>query len=145
MPVYQPGVTFSDVPAGHWAEADIAFLYERGLVAGYPDGTLKPDQPQSRVETIVFMARNARESERIVTDVATRLLAAEQALADVPGQIAHDVQQGVNSAVNSARQMIERAEITHPQPQGAPAPDNSPVNSGNWHTLVHRITPGTPG
>lgn len=61
MPVYVPGVTFTDFPAGHWAEGAIAEAYNRGLVAGYPepDGTvtLRGDQSPTRIEQIVFFMR----------------------------------------------------------------------------------------
>jgi hypothetical protein len=46
------GSTFSDVPAGHWAAADIARAVKAGYVSGLPDGTFKPDKPVSRAEFI---------------------------------------------------------------------------------------------
>ncbi len=39
----------SDV-AGNWAEPFIKALVEKGIIAGYPDGTFKPDQPVTRAE-----------------------------------------------------------------------------------------------
>jgi S-layer homology domain len=39
----------SDV-AGNWAEPFIRALVEKGIIAGYPDGTFKPDQPVTRAE-----------------------------------------------------------------------------------------------
>ncbi len=39
----------SDV-AGNWAEPFIRVLVEKGIIAGYPDGTFKPDQPITRAE-----------------------------------------------------------------------------------------------
>jgi hypothetical protein len=39
----------SDV-AGNWAEPFIKVLVEKGIIAGYPDGTFKPDQPITRAE-----------------------------------------------------------------------------------------------
>jgi S-layer homology domain len=39
----------SDV-SGNWAEPFIKVLVEKGIIAGYPDGTFKPDQPITRAE-----------------------------------------------------------------------------------------------
>jgi S-layer homology domain len=39
----------SDV-AGNWAEPFIRALVDKGIIAGYPDGTFKPDQPVTRAE-----------------------------------------------------------------------------------------------
>lgn len=40
---------FSDT-AGHWAEADISAMTEKGYLSGYPDGTFQPDKTISRAE-----------------------------------------------------------------------------------------------
>ncbi|MCE5280755.1 MAG: S-layer homology domain-containing protein [Deltaproteobacteria bacterium] len=36
--------------AGHWAAADIMKLVDEGAIAGYPDGTFRPDNPVTRAE-----------------------------------------------------------------------------------------------
>jgi S-layer homology domain len=36
--------------AGNWAEPFIQVLVEKGIIAGYPDGTFRPDQPVTRAE-----------------------------------------------------------------------------------------------
>ena len=43
---------FSDVPASHPNYVAIMALKERGIIAGYPDGTFKPDQAVNRVEAL---------------------------------------------------------------------------------------------
>ena len=43
--------------AGHWAEKHITWVLERGLMAGYPDGTFRPDQPLTRAEMAVILKR----------------------------------------------------------------------------------------
>ena len=47
---------FSD-SAGHWAEDIIQKLAERGIIAGYPDGTVKPDNIITRGEFCALLAR----------------------------------------------------------------------------------------
>lgn len=53
-PAAEPGV-FPDT-RGHWAEADIRFLAEQGVIGGYPDGSFYPGKNISRRELakIVF-------------------------------------------------------------------------------------------
>lgn len=48
---------------GHWAAQDIKALSERGLLAGYEDGSFRPDKPITRVEFIVFLDRLAGMKE----------------------------------------------------------------------------------
>lgn len=43
------GVTFKDT-AGHWAQSDIAALAKNGAIAGYQDGTYRPENPITRAE-----------------------------------------------------------------------------------------------
>lgn len=48
--------SFRDVQ-GHWAAADIERLRASGLTSGYADGTFKPQNPISRAELAVLLAR----------------------------------------------------------------------------------------
>lgn len=43
--------------AGHWAEKDILWAKERGIMEGYPDGTFRPDQPITRAELAAVLHR----------------------------------------------------------------------------------------
>lgn len=36
----------------HWAQAEMEYLLSKGIVSGYPDGTLKPDNPITRAEFV---------------------------------------------------------------------------------------------
>ena len=50
-------VTFSDVPASHWAAKSIAYAATRGWVTGYADGTFKPGNNITRAEVAAVTCR----------------------------------------------------------------------------------------
>jgi len=56
---YDPGEwqRFSDVPTTHWAYKHIAYVAERGVVKGYPDGTYKPNAVVTRDQMAVYVGR----------------------------------------------------------------------------------------
>jgi S-layer homology domain len=65
----------SDV-AGNWAEPFIQVLVEKGIIAGYPDGTFRPDNPVNRAEFAALLNKAfdltpTRES-RTFPDVPTK-------------------------------------------------------------------------
>ncbi len=65
-------IVLSDIQ-GHWAEKTIAELVASGAIAGYPDGTFKPDQGISRAEfaTILVKAFNLESrSGKVFNDTA---------------------------------------------------------------------------
>lgn len=49
---------FSDVPVSHWAYDCINNLYERGIIAGYPDGTYHPNDSVDRKATAVLTIKS---------------------------------------------------------------------------------------
>ena len=46
---------FSDVPASHWASGYIGYAVSVGFVAGYPDGTFKPEQQVTCNEALTMI------------------------------------------------------------------------------------------
>ncbi len=48
---------FGDVTASHWASGYINLAVNRGLVAGYPDGTYKPEGKLTNAEAITILCR----------------------------------------------------------------------------------------
>jgi hypothetical protein len=48
---------FDDVPDDHWAYDALDYLWEAGLVEGYPDGTFKGDRSFTRYEMAMVIAR----------------------------------------------------------------------------------------
>ena len=49
--------TFTDVPANHWAKADIDTIAAAGIMAGYPDGRFGPDEPVTRAQLAAVINR----------------------------------------------------------------------------------------
>ncbi|HIK38477.1 MAG TPA: S-layer homology domain-containing protein [Geminocystis sp. M7585_C2015_104] len=49
-PVLAQNVQFTDVPDNHWAAAFIRELVARGIIAGFPDGTFRPEAPVTRAQ-----------------------------------------------------------------------------------------------
>ena len=47
---------FTDI-VGHWAEQDILSAVEKGFVAGYHDGTFRPNNPVTRAEFVTMLVK----------------------------------------------------------------------------------------
>ena len=54
---------FGDVPAGYWAKDQIDYLVVKGVIAGFPDGTFKPETPVTREQfaKMVCVAKGIKE------------------------------------------------------------------------------------
>ncbi|WP_431026888.1 S-layer homology domain-containing protein [Lysinibacillus sp. LZ02] len=50
-------VTFSDIPADHWASELIADFARQGFITGYPDGQFRPNESITRQHVAVILAR----------------------------------------------------------------------------------------
>ncbi|MEK6267011.1 MAG: S-layer homology domain-containing protein [Planococcus sp. (in: firmicutes)] len=50
-------VLFDDVNADHPFAFEIAYLYEEGIINGYPDGTFRPNDPVTRAHAIAMIGR----------------------------------------------------------------------------------------
>ena len=66
-------VTFSDVKAGSWYENAVKVLASKGVIAGYPDGSFKPNASVTRAEFCAMASRFFALEEGTVkfTDVPT--------------------------------------------------------------------------
>ncbi|SCW46274.1 N-acetylmuramoyl-L-alanine amidase [Paenibacillus tianmuensis] len=51
---------YRDASAGHWAFAALDRAVKAGVLEGYPDGTLRPDQPVTRAEAAAMFQRLAK-------------------------------------------------------------------------------------
>lgn len=45
---------------GHWAEKDILYLIDKGVIKGYEDGTVRPNEPITRAEVFSLLARTLK-------------------------------------------------------------------------------------
>lgn len=50
---------FKDIK-GHWAQKFVNSLFEEGIISGYPDDTIKPNDPITRTEAVVILAKAAK-------------------------------------------------------------------------------------
>lgn len=53
---------FPDVPADHWASAQISSAVAQGWLSGYPDGRFQPDKALTRAEACTMINRICRRS-----------------------------------------------------------------------------------
>ncbi|MDH6060341.1 DUF1565 domain-containing protein [Chrysosporum bergii ANA360D] len=49
--------TFADVPEGYWAKAYIEALAQQNIIAGFPDGTFKPNDPVTRAQFATIITK----------------------------------------------------------------------------------------
>lgn len=54
---YSGKASFADLPKRHWAYNNLGLAYELGIVRGYTNRMMKPDQPITRAEMAVMVAR----------------------------------------------------------------------------------------
>jgi len=54
---------FKDVPADYWAKGQINYLVSKGVIAGYSDGTFKPEDPVTREQfaKMICIAKGLKE------------------------------------------------------------------------------------
>ncbi|AFZ58285.1 DUF1565 domain-containing protein [Anabaena cylindrica FACHB-243] len=57
--VNQPGgpVVFRDVPTGYWAKTYIEALAAQNIIAGFPDGTFRPNEPVTRAQFATIITK----------------------------------------------------------------------------------------
>jgi hypothetical protein len=58
----QTQVQFSDVPSGHWAREFILSLAAQDIIAGFPDGTFRPEAPVTRAQYAAMLRQAFNQS-----------------------------------------------------------------------------------
>ncbi len=56
-PLTGGAVAFKDVPAGYWAKTYIEALASKNIIAGFPDGTFKPNEPVTRAQFAAIITK----------------------------------------------------------------------------------------
>ncbi|MBD2388466.1 DUF1565 domain-containing protein [Cylindrospermum sp. FACHB-282] len=51
------GTAFKDVPTGYWARGYIEALAAKGFIAGFPDGSFKPNEPVTRAQFATIITK----------------------------------------------------------------------------------------
>lgn len=62
---------FSDVSSSYWAKDFIGALSQQGIIAGFPDGTFKPDAPVTRAEFAAMLRKANDEFKNPATRSST--------------------------------------------------------------------------
>lgn len=57
-PIALAATQFTDVPAGNWATPFIQYLTGRSIITGYPDNSFRPNNPVTRAEFAVMLAKS---------------------------------------------------------------------------------------
>jgi hypothetical protein len=94
--------------AGHWAEADIKTLVEKGAIAGYPDKTFRPNNNITRAEfaTVLVKAFELEAKEgKVFTDTATHW-----AKEDIATANAYDIIKGYSDEKFGPNDQITREQ-----------------------------------
>lgn len=63
-PSFAQTTSFSDVSSNYWAEDFIAELAQRDIIAGFPDGTFRPDAPVTRAQFAAMMRKANQEFQK---------------------------------------------------------------------------------
>ena len=58
-PFVKTGEVFPDVTKSRWSATDIEYMFDKGVVSGYPDGEFKPEKNLSRAEFAALVSRFA--------------------------------------------------------------------------------------
>lgn len=72
-------ITFTDVPEAYWAFEEIMACVDAAVVAGYPDGSYRPQVPVGRDQMAVYIARSLAGGDEYVPTGP-----AEASFSDVP-------------------------------------------------------------
>lgn len=67
-PVMAQSTQFNDLSANHWASEFVTALVQRGVIAGFPDGTFRPEAPVTRAQ-FAAMVQSALTKDTIRSSI----------------------------------------------------------------------------
>lgn len=80
-PLPGAAVAFKDLPAGYWAKTYIEALASKNIIAGFPDGSFKPNEPVTRAQFAAIIAKAfqppAKNANKLFPDVKSNFWAYE--------------------------------------------------------------------
>jgi parallel beta-helix repeat protein len=110
-PIVGGAVTFKDVTADNWAKAYIEALASRNIIAGFPDGTFKPNEPVTRAQfaAIITKAFNPPAKKEAInfTDVQSNFWAFQVIQASARGGFIS----GYPDRTFKPQQQIQRVQV----------------------------------
>ncbi|GIO43746.1 glycoside hydrolase family 3 N-terminal domain-containing protein [Paenibacillus apis] len=99
--------------ADHWAAAPIRIMSSNGLIGGYTDGTYRPDQPVTRAEFSVFLARvirfereaaiQAQDWDKLISYMTVSEQVGQMLMPDIrqwKGQVTTTVNEGLKRSIH---------------------------------------------
>jgi beta-N-acetylhexosaminidase len=124
----------------HWASEPIAIMASNGLIGGYGDGSFRPNQPVTRAEFAVFLARVIRfERESAIAAQDWDKLLAHMTLSEKAGQmLMPDIRQWKGKPTTEVHEGIAQA-IREQDLGGLILFDKNIVNARQLTTLTHEL------
>ncbi|BAY61859.1 putative S-layer region-like protein [Calothrix brevissima NIES-22] len=123
--VSRPPITFTDVPASHWAAKAIAQAYQTNFLSGYPNSLFKPSELVLRVQALVAVASGLKY--QATADPATTLKKNYDDLAQIPSYAINAIAAATEKAI-----VVNYPDIKRLQP-------NQNITRGEIAALVCRI------
>ncbi len=84
QPTVRPYISFTDVPATHWARTAIQKAYEMGFIAGYPNNRFGPDEKITRSQALVALINGLGLNKLVISDLKSSLSSLYQDAAQIP-------------------------------------------------------------
>ncbi len=108
-------ILFTDIPGDFWAYSQIASCADSGIVTGYSDGTYQPNNPVTRDQMAVYIARALAGGAAIPPGPATPSFSdvptAHWAYDCIEYAISEGVVQGYAGGLYQPAQLVDRAQM----------------------------------
>jgi hypothetical protein len=121
--------SFTDVPAGHWAQEAVDYASKAGLVQGYPDQTFKGNKTLTRYEAAMIFYRLQKSGAMGNMD-AEGQAAMTAGMGDVQAEL-EDIKAKLDEADAAAQDQAARIDALEAAAPGEPAaaPDTSDLET----------------